>query len=106
MTKGWTEADLPQGRITQNGAPPRPPQTRAAPTMPPAAPVPTEKPTSPKRETVAEAATLLARSGIRWYCCRAADPGLLQVKFTGIPEERLNELIHAATQLFPELRQY
>ncbi len=50
MGKGWTEADLPQGRITQNGAPPRPPQPRAAPTVPPAAPVPTEKPVARRTE--------------------------------------------------------
>lgn len=108
----WNSADLAR-RDNAPKIPAKPPPRQA--TAPPAPITPTAPPASPeqpetkltgKKLSVGEVAVLLARSPVRWYACSAQDAGLLQVKFAGVPAERLHELIHAATQLFPELRQY
>lgn len=85
--------------------PPPPQRTAPAPTVPPGPEVPATSPAEAK-ETGGAVAVRLARSGVRWYASTAADEGLTQVKFVGIPVERIPELVAAATALFPELRQY
>lgn len=104
-TARWSSADLNRGAKPQNPLVTNPRTPRQA-TTPAEGQAFNSEAENAKKETVREKAHREARTGVRWYSCPASNEGTQQVKFAGVPDELVPQLVAAAAQLFPDLQRY